>query len=98
MKRSLLTLLLVSTLGISACHSMRFEVTEDMPTDTVTERKNFFLVGLAPTVEVDVSTKCPNGVVAIEEETTFVDGLFNLLTLSIWTPRTTTYHCARRSS
>lgn len=80
-------------LTCSACHTMRFEVSDEIHRKTVTERKSYFLFGLAPTVEVDVSTKCENGLIAVEEETTFGDGFFSLITLDIWSPRTTTYYC-----
>ena len=41
---------------------------------------------------------CPAGAVAVREETTFVDGLFDLITLSIYSPRSTTYYCAAEAS
>ena len=57
------------------------------------ERKSFYLWGLAPTRRVDVHEKCPYGVAQITEETTFGDGVFNLITLGIWAPRSTYYVC-----
>ncbi|MGH7289092.1 MAG: Bor family protein [Myxococcota bacterium] len=61
------------------------------------ERKAFFVAGLAPTKRVDVSEYCPAGAVAVSEETTFVDGLFSFFTLSIYTPRSSTFYCAAES-
>jgi hypothetical protein len=81
-------------LGITACHTMRFEVGSGPVSETVYQRKSFFVGGLFPTREVDVSKHCPNGAVAIREETRFVDGLFNVITLGIWTPRSSWYYCA----
>ncbi|MGH9893674.1 MAG: Bor family protein, partial [bacterium] len=57
-------------------------------------RKAFFIGGLAPTRHIDISAYCPAGAVAVSEETTFVDGLLGFLTLSIYTPRSSTFYCA----
>jgi Bor protein len=85
---------LAGLLLLSACHSMRFEVGEGPVGKVVHDRKSFFIAGLVTTQHVDVAQFCPNGAVAISEETTFVDGLFSFFTLSIYTPRSSTYHCA----
>ena len=86
---------LVGTLvPMTACHTMRFEVADGTASEVVYDRKSFFLGGLVPTLEVDVARHCPNGAVAIREETTFVDGLLQLVTLGIWTPRSSWYYCA----
>lgn len=79
--------------GVAACHTMHFDVVDQPEAKVVEERKNYFLWGLAPTVEVDVRDHCPNGVSAIREEQTFVDGVFELITLGIWSPRSSWYHC-----
>jgi hypothetical protein len=73
---------------------MRFEVGDGRAGEVVHDRKSFFLGGLVPTKTVDVAAFCPTGALAIEEETSFVDGLFGGLTLSIYTPRSSTYYCA----
>lgn len=85
---------LVAVLLSSACHTMRFEVADGPIGEVVHDRKAFFLGGLAPTRNVDVSEFCPAGAVAVSEETTFLDGLLSVLTLSIYSPRSSTYHCA----
>ena len=89
---------LAATLAVlllsSACQSMRFEVADGPVGKVVHDRKAFFLGGLAPTRNVDVSKFCPAGAVAVSEETTFLDGLFSGLTLGIYSPRSSTYHCA----
>ncbi len=85
--------LLVAALAASACHTMRFEVSDEPIADVVVDRKSFFLWGLAPTKTVDLREKCPRGVVAIEEEETFGDGFFETITLGIWAPRTSRYYC-----
>jgi hypothetical protein len=77
----------------TSCHTMRFELADAPHTQAVTERKSFWFWGLT-SVQVDVQEKCPNGTVAVMEETTFVDGLLSLPTLGIWSPRSSTYYCA----
>lgn len=76
---------------------MRFQVGEGPVGREVHDRKSFFLGGLVPTRSIDVSEHCPEGAVAVSEETTFVDGLLGFFTLSIYTPRSSTYHCAAES-
>jgi hypothetical protein len=88
-----ITSLLLATLAIAGCHTMRFELADGPVGQTVTERKHYFLEGLVPTRVIDVTAHCPNGAVAIMEETTFVDGLLGLVTLDVWTPRSSTYYC-----
>ena len=86
---------LAAPLALGACHTMRFDVDSGPTTEVVRQRKAFFLGGLVPSLEVDVQAHCPHGAVAIREETTFGDGFFNLVTLGIYTPRTSWYHCAQ---
>jgi hypothetical protein len=91
MKRTVMTLAIATLLV--GCHTMHFELEQQPHARKVNERKSYFLSGLFPTRVVDVRGKCPSGIVALREETTFLDGLFSLLTLSIWSPRSTTYYC-----
>lgn len=72
---------------------MRFEHAHVPTANVVSEHKNFYLAGLVPTRVVDVSEKCPYGAAAVMEETTFADGLARVVTLDIWTPRSSTYYC-----
>lgn len=95
---------LALSLASSACHTMRFELTDAEPADgtdageppasaSVYHRRSFFAWGLAPTMEVDVAKYCPHGALAIREQTTFVDGLCAAVTLGIWEPRSSWYTC-----
>lgn len=95
MARRLLFTAVAIVLAVAAvgCHSMRFEVGDGPVGREVHERKAFFIAGLVPTKRVDVSKHCPEGAVAVSEETTFLDGLLGFLTLNIYTPRSSTYHC-----
>jgi hypothetical protein len=72
-------------------HTMRFELVQELPGAVVTERKSYFLWGLAPTVEVDVLDKCPYGAVAIVDGSDA--GATWVPTLGIWSRRATTYYC-----
>lgn len=93
-RRQLVIAMTSAVLWSNACHTMRFEVGEGPVGKIVHDRKSFFLAGLVPTRNVDVAAFCPNGAVAVSEETTFVDGLFGFFTLSIYTPRSSSYYCA----
>ena len=79
--------------ALCACHTMQFEVAEPPYGETVYERKSFYLWGLTPTRVVDGLEHCPAGVGGVKEETRFSDGLFQLLTLGIWSPRSSWYTC-----
>ena len=85
-------------MALSGCHTMHFEVSSDPHERVVYDRKSFFLWGLVPTREVDVSAHCPGGVAAIREETRFSDGLLEFVTLGIWQPRSSWYYCLRESA
>jgi len=76
-----------------ACHTLTFEMAQDKKPQPITDRKTFWFWGLTPTQQVDVQAICPTGVAEIQEETTFSDGLFSLLTLGIYSPRTSLYYC-----
>lgn len=82
----------------SACHTMYFEIVHSPAANVVEERKAFYFWGLTPTKTVNVLDHCPNGAVGVSEEETFLDGLFGALTLGIWAPRTSYYHCAAAAS
>jgi len=82
--------LLVAGVG---CHTMRFELVNEPAAHVITEHKSYVLWGLAPTIDVDVLEKCPNGAAALREQTTFLDGLAGLPTLYIWNLRSTKYYC-----
>ena len=95
MKRLSGVLCLATVLVLSsACHTMHFDVGSGPVSEVVYDRKAYFVAGLFPTRTVDVAEHCPHGAVAIREETSFSDGLFNVITLSIYTPRSSWYHCA----
>lgn len=72
---------------------MRFELQPSPQGEIVREHKSFWFWGLTPMRTIDVQQKCPNGVVAIKEETTFRDGLCDAVTLGIWSPRSSYYYC-----
>jgi hypothetical protein len=80
-----------------ACHTMNFEVEQAKPggVEKIHDRKAFFLGGLVPTRNVDAREHCPNGVQSIREETTFGDGLLSLITIGIYSPRSSDYYCKK---
>jgi hypothetical protein len=79
---------------LGGCHTFRFEVHDAPVAKTVYDRKAFFIGGLLPTNEIDLAAHCEHGVVRIREQTTFGDGFFNLISLGIYTPRSSWYECA----
>ena len=86
--------LVAGILASAGCHTLHFHVS-DAPYDPtpVVDRKSFWLWATFPLRDVDVRVFCPEGVSAIEEKTTFSDGLFSSLTLGIYSPRTSYYYC-----
>jgi hypothetical protein len=88
----------MATVPLMACHTMEFNVGSAGISEVVHERKAFFLWGLAPTRHVDVGTHCEDGAVAIREETGFLDGFLGLITLGIYSPRSSWYQCAERDT
>ena len=90
--RSLLATLVLIFAG---CHTMIFEISDLPQEDEIKENKSFFFWSLTPDMTINVLEKCPHGVAAISEETTFDNGLAGFITLGIWAPRETTYHCIR---
>ena len=78
----------------SACHTMRFGLSDQPHGEVVHDHNSFFFWGLAPVVVNDVLEHCPNGAVAVREQTTFGDGLVELLTLGLWSMRSSWYYCA----
>ena len=96
-RRSLCCLALSLNLALPGCYSMTFVVAHIPEAVEVKEpvevRNSFFLLGLAPTNDLDARAVCPHGTWQIEERTTFVDLLLTLGTLLIYTPRTSSYYC-----
>ena len=86
--------LLLALLSFTACHTLRFGIGNEPESKIVHERNSFFFWGLTPIHVNDASKHCPNGVVAIKEQTTFGDGLADFFTLGIWSLRSTWYYCA----
>jgi hypothetical protein len=86
--------LIAGILASAGCHTFHFHVS-DAPYDPtpVVDRKTFWFFAMFPLRDVDVRAFCPEGVSAIEEKTTFSDGLFSSLTLGIYSPRTSYYYC-----
>jgi len=55
-----------------------------------------FVAGLAPPPELNVKDQCPNGVVKVETQQSFLNGLVSALSSGIVTPIETTVTCASR--
>jgi hypothetical protein len=78
---------------LQGCHTMKFEIA-NVPHEKIVEDTNWFFVeGIFPTREIDVSLKCPAGVAAIREQTTFKDGFIGVISFGIVIPRSAVYYC-----
>ncbi|MFA5073957.1 MAG: hypothetical protein WC539_08710 [Nitrospirota bacterium] len=92
------TMLCVVVLGLlfttmQSCHTMKFEI-QNVPHENVIDDTNwFFVFGLFPSREIDVSLKCPSGAAAIKEQTTFANGVISLISIGIVEPRSVWYYC-----
>jgi len=86
-------LLLAASLALAGCHRLTLQLVDAPHANVVTERNDFYVVGLFPRRHGDALGHCPHGVARIVEETTFVDGAISLATLGVYTPRTSHYHC-----
>ena len=93
MKRWRRLALALSLCGVGACHGIRFEVSHTAAEPPIEDRKTFLFWTLYPTQVIDVQTICPHGVTQIVEETRFTDVMLALVTLGIYTPRTSWYYC-----
>ena len=74
------------------------DISDLPPGEVVKHRKSFFLMGVVPTKEINLREICPYGTVSITENTSFLDGFLRVVTLGIYTPRTTVYTCAKREA
>jgi hypothetical protein len=85
---------LLTASALAGCHTFHFQIS-DAPaaSEPIVDHKSFYLAGLYPTRVIDGREVCPDGVAAIEEETSGLDTLESVFTLAIYTPRTSRYFC-----
>jgi len=86
-------LLMMPITSLVACHGIRFEVSHTAAQPAIEDRKTFLFWSLYPTQVIDVRAICPDGASQIVEETRFSDVMLALVTLGIYTPRTSWYYC-----
>lgn len=90
-KIALLAALIAAAAG---CNTLRIEVSDAPVGPVVRERHDYWVWGGFPSdVRVDLHDACPTGTVAIEESIRPSDAAITLFTLTLWSPRTATYHC-----
>lgn len=82
----------------SACYRQVIQ-TGRTPGSTVIDKPwvPLFLWGLVAPTPIDVSTQCRTGIATVLTEMSFVNGLANLLTVGIFSPRHVTITCAAAS-
>lgn len=62
-----------------------------------TQFKSFFLYGIIPTEpQTPVREVCPNGVARIETKESFLNGVINVVTYRIYTPRSARIYCQEK--
>lgn len=89
----------IGVLLIMVCASGCYHVTvltSAAPAGTTVDKQwqNSFVLGLVPPGEVSTKSDCPNGIVRVETERSFVNGLVASLTDDIYTPMHTKITCA----
>ena len=62
--------------------------------DPVELRQHFFLAGLVGEGDVDLARECPRGVASFGDRFTFLDIVFGIASVGIYTPRTVVIQCA----
>ena len=93
--RSLLVALVAAL--VAGCYHVTV-VTANAPSGTVVDKpwQMSFVAGLAPPPEINVKDQCPNGVVKVETQQSFLNGLVSALSSGIVTPIQATITCAGR--
>jgi hypothetical protein len=56
--------------------------------------QNGFVYGIVPPGEISTKEACPQGIAKVETERSFLNGLVNSITYSIYSPSHTTVTCA----
>ena len=95
MKRILSTLALVFAFTLSGCYHTTV-LTGQPESNRVVEKQwqLFFIYGLVPMSDVDVSQECPAGVARVETQHTFLNQLVGFLSAGLVTPVQVTVTCA----
>lgn len=78
---------------LQGCHTMRFELENTRHEKVVEETNWFYMFGWFPSREINVAQKCPAGAAALKEKTTFTDGIIELFTIGIVSPKSAWYYC-----
>lgn len=96
MKRILAAVVMV--LVVTGCATQTYYLNKDRQSDLRDQRmQHFFVGGIAQEKEVNAAQVCggTNNVMKVESYQRFVDGLLNVVTLGIYTPRTAKVYCSR---
>jgi uncharacterized lipoprotein YajG len=100
MKKILSTI--VTVISMTGCAQQTFTVKDNITTASYryNQTQSFFAYGIGQRYEIDASSICGgrDNVVGIEVQQTFMNSLFSVLTLGIYTPRETTIYCITQSA
>jgi Bor protein len=95
MKRRSRVASLIVTLALGGCYHQVVQTGRTPSTVVVSHPWTAtWLWGLVPPEEINVSSKCQNGVATVETQQSFVNGLVTALTLGIYAPRDVRITCA----
>lgn len=87
-----LALVLVALTLLGACHRVAYQSRLPRGGEVKEQQLNYWFWGLSGKHEVDLDALCPAGVASYRSEATAF-GLWNFLTLGIFTPRTLYVEC-----
>ena len=89
------TLVLVCIVGLSGCFRHNFTVGAGAPDGKEIYRHwhHHWIFGLVGEQNLDIATLCPSGNATIHEETTFLNGVIDVLIGIIYSPTTVTVRC-----
>jgi hypothetical protein len=81
-------------LALGACQTVKFQTAAPESGRRYEQRVSFWFWGLMGKHDVDLDAACPEGAASWQNQQTFGDLLFDLVTLGIYAPRTVTVTCA----
>lgn len=89
------TILLIGMVALMGCYHATIE-TGAKPSEKVVEKRwaSGWILGLVPPSTTATAEQCPAGVAKVETRQSFLNGLVNIVTMSIYTPMAIRVTCA----
>jgi len=89
-----LALATLAAAALAGCHVVKYDTGRPASPRVVTIPVNFFVWGLIGDAVIDLDAACPEGAARWQNQATFGDAFFDVITVGIWSPRTVTIECA----